>query len=109
MLDFSLSEEQKALLDTAKRFTRERITPVAAECDRDSRFPKDVFEAAHGLGLVNMTVPAEYGGPGMGELENAMITEEMAWGCTGITTSLLANTLAATPIKLAGNEDQKKK
>src|SRR4029079_19215237 len=103
------SEEQKALVDVAKRFAKERIAPVAAECDRDARFPKDVFEAAHGLRLVNSTVPAEYGGPAMGELENAMITEQMAWGCTGITTSLLSNTLAPTPVKLAGNEEQKKK
>lgn len=109
MLDFGLGEEQKALIETAKRFARERIIPVAAAADRDSKFPRDVFEAAHELGLVNTTVPAEYGGPGMGELENAIITEELAYGCTGITTSLLANTLALTPIKLAGNEEQKKK
>ena len=109
MLDFSLSEEHQALIDTAKRFAKERIIPLAAECDRDSRFPREVFEAAHELGLVNTTIAAEHGGPGMGELENAIITEQLAYGCTGITTSLLANTLALTPIKLAGNAEQKKK
>lgn len=109
MLDFSLSDEQKALIDAARRFARERIAPVAAECDREARFPKDVFVAAHELGLVNATVEPEYGGPGLAELDNAMIAEELAWGCTGIQTSLLANTLALTPIRLAGNEDQKRK
>jgi acyl-CoA dehydrogenase len=109
MLNFGLSDEQRALIDAAKRFTRERIIPVAAACDRESRFPKDVFEAAHELGLVNASVSADYGGPGLGELENALIAEQLAYGCTGIQTSLLANTLALTPIKLAGNEDQKKK
>ena len=109
MLNFGLSDEQRALIDAAKRFTRERIIPVAAACDRESRFPKDVFEAAHELGLVNASVSADYGGPGLGELENALIAEQLAFGCTGIQTSLLANTLALTPIKLAGNEDQKKK
>ena len=109
MLNFGLSDEQRALIDTAKRFTRERIIPVAAACDRESRFPKDVFEAAHELGLVNASVATEYGGPGLGELENALIAEQLAYGCTGIQTSLLANTLALTPIKLAGNEEQKKK
>jgi acyl-CoA dehydrogenase len=109
MLNFGLSDEQRALVDVAKRFARERIIPVAAECDRESRFPKDVFEAAHGLGLVNMTVPAEYGGAGMGELDNALIAEQLAYGCTGIQTSLLANSLALTPIKLGGNDAQKKK
>jgi len=109
MLDFSLSDEQKALIDAARRFARERIAPVAAECDREARFPKDVFVAAHELGLVNATVSPEYGGPGLHELDNAMIAEELAWGCTGIQTSMLANTLALTPIVLAGNEAQKKK
>jgi len=109
MLDFSLSEEQKALIDTARRFSRERIAPIAAECDRDARFPKDVFVAAHELGLVNATVEPEYGGAGLGEIDNALIAEELAWGCTGIQTSMLANTLALTPIRLGGNADQKKK
>jgi acyl-CoA dehydrogenase len=109
MLDFSLSDEQKALIETARRFSRERIAPVAAECDREARFPKDVFVAAHELGLVNATVETEYGGSALGEIENALIAEELAWGCTGIQTSLLANTLALTPIRLGGNADQKKK
>ena len=109
MLNFGLSDDQRALIDTAKRFTKERIIPIAAECDRESRFPKDVFVAAHELGLVNASVPTEYGGPGMGELENALIAEQLAYGCTGIQTSMLANTLALTPIKLGGNEEQKKK
>ena len=109
MLNFGLSDDQRALIDVAKRFTKERIIPIAAECDRESRFPKDVFVAAHELGLVNASVPAEYGGPGMGELENALIAEQLAYGCTGIQTSMLANTLALTPIKLGGNAEQKKK
>jgi acyl-CoA dehydrogenase len=109
MIDFQLSEEQKALIDTARRFTKEQIIPIAAECDRDARFPMDVFKRAWEIGLVNTTCPAEYGGAGLGELENAMMTEELAYGCSGIQTSILANVLALTPIKLAGTEDQKKK
>src|SRR5436190_5261480 len=109
MLSFDLSDEQKALVDAARRFSRERIAPVAAECDREARFPRDVFIAAHELGLVNATVEPEYGGPGLHEMDNALIAEELAWGCTGIQTSLLANTLALTPIRLGGSEAQKKK
>lgn len=109
MLDFSLSEEQRALSDTAARFSRERIIPAAAAADRDAVFPREVFEEAWQLGLINVTVPEEYGGAGLGELDNALLTEQLAYGCTGIQTSLLANTLAATPVKLAGNDQQKKK
>ncbi len=109
MLDFKLSEEQEQLIQTARRFAKERIIPVAAEADRKSEFPAGVFEAAWENGLVNCTVPAEYGGLGVGELENTMIVEELAYGCTGIQTSITANTLAATPILLGGSEEQKKK
>jgi len=109
MIDFELTEEQKALIDTARRFAKERIIPVAAECDRKSEFPRDVFKAAWEIGLVNPTLPSEYGGPGLSDLDSAMITEELAYGCSGIQTSMTANTLGLTPIKLAGSEEQKKK
>ena len=108
-MDFNLSDEQKALRDTARRFTRERIIPIAAECDHHSKLPMDVFQAAWEIGLVNPCVPPEYGGAGMGELENTILTEELGYGCTGIQTSITANQLALTPIKLGGTEEQKKK
>lgn len=109
MVDFSLSEEHKSLIDTCRRFTKERIIPIAAECDRESRFPMDVYRDAWELGLINPTIPAEYGGAGMGEFENTLMCEEFAYGCTGIETSFLANGLALTPIKLGGTDEQKKK
>lgn len=109
MIDFELTEEQKALIDTARRFTRERIIPIAAECDRESKFPREVFEEAWKIGLVNPTLPSEYGGLGLSDLDAVLITEELAYGCTGIQTSMLANTLGLTPIKLGGTEAQKKK
>jgi len=109
MLDFNLSEEQTALCEAARRFTKERVIPAAAAADRDAIFPRDVFDEAWRLGLINGTVPTEYGGAGLGELDNALITEQLAYGCTGIQTSMLANTLAGTPVLLAGNDAQKRK
>jgi acyl-CoA dehydrogenase len=109
MFDFEPTEEQRALIDTARRFARERIIPVAAQCDRESRFPREVFQEAHGIGLVNPTIPTEYGGAGLSDVESSFITEELAYGCSGIQTSMTANTLGLTPIKLAGSEEQKKK
>jgi acyl-CoA dehydrogenase len=109
VLDFSLSEEHQQLIQTARRFTAERITPIAAECDREGRFPMDVFEEAWSLGIINPTCPTDYGGAGFGELENALICEELSYGCTGIQTSILANGLALTPVKLGGSDEQKHK
>jgi acyl-CoA dehydrogenase len=109
MLGFDLSEEQRALEQTAQKFTAERIVPVAAECDRTGTFPMDVFKQAWELGLVAPTIPEAYGGAGISELEHTLITEALAYGCTGIQTSMTANALAATPVMIAGSEEQKKK
>jgi acyl-CoA dehydrogenase len=109
MFDFEPTEEQRALIETARRFARERIIPIAAECDREAKFPRHVFEEAHGIGLVNPTLPSEYGGAGLSDVESSFITEELAYACSGIQTSMTANTLGLTPIKLAGSEEQKKK
>jgi acyl-CoA dehydrogenase len=109
MFDFEPTEEQQALIDTTRRFVRARIIPIAAECDREARFPMDVFVEGHKLGLVNPTIPSEYGGPGLSDVEATLIHEELAYGCSGIQTSFTANTLALTPIKLAGTPEQKKK
>jgi acyl-CoA dehydrogenase len=109
MIDFEITEEQRALIETARRFARERIIPVARQCDHESRFPRDVFEEAWKIGLVNPTLPSEYGGAGLSDLDSTFITEELAYGCSGIQTSMTANTLGMTPIKLAGSPEQKKK
>jgi acyl-CoA dehydrogenase len=109
MLSFQLSEEQEQLRDVARQFTKAKIIPAAAKADHDGKFPKDVFDEAWKLGLVAPNIPEAYGGPGLHEIEHVLITEELAYGCTGIQTSMTANALAATPIMIAGSEAQKKK
>jgi len=108
-MDFELSEEQKFLVETARRFTKERIIPIAAECDKKHEFPMEVFKEAWELGLVAPNIPEDAGGGGLSELDHVLLTEELAYGCTGIQTSMTANALAATPIIVAGSEAQKKK
>jgi acyl-CoA dehydrogenase len=109
MLDFELSEEQKALVDEARRFVKQKIIPIAAACDREHRFPHDVFREAWELGFVAPGIPQEYGGNGISEVDHVLLTEELAYGCTGIQTSITVNTLGSTPIMIAGNDSQKKK
>src|ERR1700735_938671 len=109
MFDFEPTEEQRALIETARRFARERIIPIAAGCDHEARSPKEVFDEAHAIGLVNPTLPTEYGGAGLSDVDSSFITEELAYGCSGIQTSMTANTLGVTPLQLAGSDEQKKK
>ncbi len=108
-MDFALSSEQKSLVENTRRFVKEKIVPVAAEADQTCKFPKEVFDEAWELGLVAPIIPEEAGGLGMHEMEHVLITEELAYGCTGIQTSMTANALAATPIILAGSTETKKK
>lgn len=109
MLGFDLTDEQKALVENARRFVKERVIPVAAEADHTGKFPKEVFNEAWELGFVAPNLPEEVGGLGLHEIEHTLITEELAYGCTGIQTSMTANALASTPLIIAGTDEQKKK
>lgn len=108
MIDFSLTEEQLALQELARKFAREEMAPRAAHHDETGEFPREVAKKAWELGLMNTHVPPEYGGMGLGTLDGCIITEELAWGCTGIATAMEANALASAPVIVAGNEEQKK-
>jgi acyl-CoA dehydrogenase len=108
MIDFSLTEEQQALQELARKFAREEMAPKAAHHDETGEFPREVAKKAWELGLMNTHVPPEYGGMGLGTLDGCIITEELAWGCTGIATAMEANALASAPVIVSGNEEQKK-
>ncbi len=107
MPDFSLTPEEESLRDLARKFARGEMAPVAAECDRSGRFPEEVYRKAHGLGLMNLNVPTEYGGSGLGVFAQCLIVEELAYACGGMTTSIIANCLALEPILLGGTAEQK--
>jgi acyl-CoA dehydrogenase len=106
---FSLDDEQLAIKALAKEFAENEIAPVAAEHDRQSRHPAEIIEKAHELGLMNMIVPEEYGGAGLGMMETCVVGEELCAGCCGIGIAILANTLALTPLLLAGTDEQKRR
>lgn len=106
MLAFSLNEDLLAVKALAKEFARNEIAPVAAEHDRQARHPREIIEKAHEVGLMNMTVPQEYGGASLGMLETCLVSEELSAACSGIGVAILANTLALAPLMLAGTSDQ---
>lgn len=108
MIDFSLSDEQKMLKDWAHEFAENEIRPVAAEYDEEEEMPWPVLEKAHEVGLTTYGIPEEYGGGGiMNAVSHALIAEELFWGCAGIATAVEASELAAMPILLMGNDEQK--
>src|SRR6201986_2754649 len=93
--------------EMAHEFAEKEIRPVAWEYDKDGTWPGEIIEKAWELGLMNGHLPEEYGGPGLGFLDGAIIEEEIAWGCSGIGTSLTCNGLATAPIVLAASDELK--
>jgi acyl-CoA dehydrogenase len=109
MIGFDPTPEQVALQDTARRFAANEIRPVAAECDRDGRFPEEIFRKGFELGLMTGFIPESLGGLGLGILEGCLLEEELGWGCAGIATSLTANGLALGPVLISGTPEQKER
>ncbi len=105
MVDFTLTDEQKSLRELAHDFAEGEIRPKAWEYDRDGTFPMDVLQKAHDVGLMNTHAPEQYGGAGLGYLDGCLIEEELAWGCSGIQTSLGCNGLASAPVALGGSDE----
>ena len=108
MIDFSLTDEQKALREMAHDFAENEIRPVAWEYDRDSTWPQAIIEKAWEVGLMNPQIPAEYGGAGASSIDGVLIEEELGWGCSGIGTSISCNGLASAPVLLGGSDQVKK-
>ncbi|MCC6739448.1 MAG: acyl-CoA dehydrogenase family protein [Planctomycetia bacterium] len=109
MPDFTLTEEQKEIRELAHKFAVAEILPVARKLDETHEFPHEVFRKALEVGLLNVNIPAEYGGAGMGMLEEALINEELGWACSGVGAGMEVNNLSNWPILLAGSPELKKK
>src|SRR3989338_3575824 len=109
MISFELSEEQKALRDLARDFVKKEVIPKAPEYDRSATFPRDILEKAFEVGLLNLCVPTKYGGGELSNLDTVIVIEELGYGCTGVSTSMMVNDLALSPIVLFGTDKQKEK
>jgi acyl-CoA dehydrogenase len=107
-VDFALSEQQQDLRRLARQFTEREIIPEAAGWDAEDRTPDEQLRAANKLGLGTVTLPEEYGGGGLGLLDNVLVTEELAYGCAGFASSFTLNELPATAILAGGSEEQKR-
>lgn len=108
-MDFALNDEQEMIRDLAQKFAREVVAPNAAEFDAKAEFPKGIVRQARELGLINVSVPEEFGGTGGSVLDLILVAEQLGWGCSGIALAILLNNLAADPINVAANEAQRKK
>jgi len=106
MINFALSSEQQAIVDMARDFARKEMLPKAAHHDQTMEYPWEIIKRAHANGLLNLGLREEHGGLGVGSLVQAMVVEELAYGCSAIATAITANDLALGPLLVAANREQ---
>ena len=106
---FELTETQKQLQATAWEFAKKEIAPRAAEVDRTEQYPWENVKQLTKQGFMGMTVPQEYGGPGMTYLDVVLVIEEIAKVC-GVSARIVveANMGAVGAVMKYGSEAQKK-
>lgn len=92
----------------AREFAQKEMKPNAAKYDKGDEFPEDVMRKAFQAGFLTCTIPREYEGGGLSDLDTVIISEELAAGCAGMYTTMMVNALAYAPIILFGTDEQKK-
>ncbi|MDD2890075.1 MAG: acyl-CoA dehydrogenase [bacterium] len=109
-MDFELNADQKMLQEMIRKFAKAEIEPMAAEIDRDAKFPKENIKKLGKLGLMGVVVPETYGGAGFDFFSLAIVVEELSKVCpsTGVIVAV-HNALICYSIYNFGTEEQKKK
>jgi len=109
-MHFELNEEQKLIRKMVRDFAENEVKPIAQEVDKEHRFPMETFRKMGKLGFFGLPFPEEYGGMGGDSTSYAIAMEEIARACGSTAITFVAQTsLAASPIYLFGNEEQKQK
>lgn len=106
-INFELSDQEQDLKRLARDFAEKEIIPVASKYDLEGSMPWSVIEKAFVVGLWNLNVPEEYGGAGLSHFAEALVAEQLAYGCLGIFGAFGGNSLALTPLLIAGTKEQK--
>ena len=105
----NLTDEQRAIRDVVREFTREEIRPEAERADREETFPEDVWEGLADLDLTGLTVPEEYDGFDADTFTYSLVNEELAGGMLAVATALSVHCLATSCIAEFGDEDQRER
>jgi len=111
VLDYGLTEEQRAIRDLARSIADDEIRPVAAEYDRTAEFPWPIVRTMAAADLFGVFVDEAYGGiAGASRTMNmVLVTEELSKACGGIALAFAGSALGALPIILAGSEEQRRR
>jgi alkylation response protein AidB-like acyl-CoA dehydrogenase len=106
MVDFSLTEEQRAVRKTAREFAANEVDPVARDHEESGEWPEEVWQKAVDAGLIGVSIPEEYGGAGMGQMEATIFAEEIAYADAGMLAAI-GTEFGTRMISEYGSEEQK--
>jgi alkylation response protein AidB-like acyl-CoA dehydrogenase len=101
-MDFDLTEEQRAIQETARAFARDEMMPLAPQWDEDEVFPEDTLRQAAALGFGGIYVSADLGGTALSRLDAALIFEELAQGCPSTAAYISIHNMVAWMIDAYG-------
>ncbi len=108
-MNFALTSDQKLIQNLARQFAEKEILPRAVECDRNVRYSLEVQTKALEVGLLNLAVPTEFGGSGLGCFDVCLVAEQLAWGCAGIASMLTLNSVVIDELLCGANAEQQRK
>ncbi len=108
-MDFDLTEEQRAIQDTARAFAREEMLPYARDWDEREHFPVETLRQAAALGFAGIYVGADVGGSALSRLDAAIIFEELAQGCPSTAAYISIHNMVAWMIEAYGSEEQRRR
>ncbi|PRP93805.1 Acyl-CoA dehydrogenase [Enhygromyxa salina] len=106
-MDFTPSETQEMIRDTARQFAGRVLEPLAVSLDREHSFPRASLAEAAELGLLGINVPADYGGVEAGAVAYSLAVTELARACAATTVAICVSNMVAEVICAFGNEDQR--
>jgi acyl-CoA dehydrogenase len=104
---FALTEDERAVRDTAAQFAARELAPTVAQRDEEERYDRGLFDRMGELGLTGLPYPEEFGGAGMGTFPWVLACEELAVADMGMAVSLSVHVLAQLCIYSAGSAEQK--
>jgi alkylation response protein AidB-like acyl-CoA dehydrogenase len=109
-VDFSLTDEQRAIQETARDFARREVDPIVEEIDEHQKFPYEVMKKAGELGFLGIIFPEEYGGAGLGYVEYVLVVTELSKVDPSVGISVAAhNSLCSNHIYKFGNDEQRRR
>ena len=109
-IDSVLSEEERAVRDSVRRFVDERVLPIIGEAYVQGRFPRELIPEMGELGVFGANLPEEYGCAGLNNVQYGLIMQELERGDSGVRSfASVQGALAMYPIYAFGSEEQKRK